>query len=145
MPAPSATLAMVPASAIGTWRLEVTIESGNRPVRRGRNDPRATMTLSSRSAQAAMMGGPQAQFAATIAIPGYSRPARRGRAQQQASWWPLAGDSLVVQFAHGTDARGEVQLRGQLRDGALRGEMWYLSTGTGSTYQLGSFSGVKTR
>lgn len=135
---------MVPASALGAWRLQVTIESGNRPAPRNRRGPQAAMTLTSTRSETAMMGGPPTQFQATITVPGYSRPARRGRATQNASWWPLPGDSIVVQFSHGSDAGGEVQLRGQLRNGSVRGEMWYLSTGTGSTYQLGTFSGSKT-
>ncbi len=78
------------------------------------------------------------QFTATIAIPGYTR-APRGRAGQVAAWWPIPGDSLVIQFPA---ARGNasVQLRGARQGRVLNGDIWYISTGTGTTFQLGTFT-----
>ncbi len=143
--APPTTLMMVPAAAIGTWRLQVDIQSGNRPPQRTRRDPQASMTLTSLHADAMFAGGPSSQYGATITVPGYSRPARRGRAGQAASWWPIAGDSIVVQFTQGQQSRGDIQLRGALHGTSLRGEVWYSAGETGSVFQLGVFSGTKTR
>lgn len=135
---------MVPMAAVGTYRLAMRIESGNRPQPRNRRDPQASMALSTDTAASRAPGSPTQQFAATITMPGYSRPSRRGRPGQSASWWPIPGDSIVVQFTQGQGSRGEVQLRGTLRGNALSGEIWYVSEQTGSTFQLGTFTGTKS-
>ncbi len=102
------------------------------------------MTLAADTATARTMGAPPRQYAATVMVPGYTRPIRRGRAQS-AAWWPIAGDSIVVQFTQGQQSRGEVQLRGALHVGAISGEVWYVSNETGSSFQLGTFQGTKSR
>src|SRR5689334_10649540 len=145
MPAGPAPTIIAPTTLTGSWSLNVTIQSGNRPPQRNRRDPQAGMTLTTQRAELAMQGGPPQQYAATITIPGYSRPARRGRAGQSASWWLVPGDSLVVQFTQGQQSRGEIQLRGGLQGSSMRGEVWYVAQASGSTFQLGTFSGTKNR
>jgi hypothetical protein len=146
-PAPAAPAATViaPTTLTGTWSLNVAIQSGNRPPQRTRRDPQASMTLTTRRAATAMQGGPAQQYEATITLPGYSRPARRGRAGQAAAWWLIPGDSMVVQFTQGQQSRGEVQLRAALQGTAMRGEVWYVALASGSNFQLGTFSGTKNR
>jgi hypothetical protein len=134
---------MVPMAVVGTYRLDLRIESGNRPQPRSRRDPQASMTLARDTATTRSPGPSAQQFAATITVPGYSRPSRRGRPGQSASWWPVSGDSIVVQFTQGQGSRGEVQLRGVLRGSTMSGEVWYVSERTGSTFQLGTFTAAK--
>ena len=143
MVAASSTAMLTATTVAGLYALNVEIQSGNRPQPRTRNAPRASMTLLRTATRAIAPGGPNSQFGATITIPGYTRPARRGQAQG-ASWWPIGGDSLVVQFTQGNQSRGEVQLRGRLQGAAMRGEVWYVSNETGNTFQLGNFSGTKS-
>ena len=143
MTAPPAAL-VAPAAVAGAYQLRVEIQSGNRPQPRNPRAVQPSMTLLRTVASANQMGGPTQQFNATITIPGYTRPPRRGTAQA-ATWWQLGGDSVVVQFTQGEQSRGEMQLRGALRGSAIRGEIWYLSNETGSTFQLGTFSGTKRR
>lgn len=142
-PPPTTT---TPNSVSGAYRLRIEIQSGNRPPAQQRNPRRAapaTMVLESQAAAVPVAGAPSgAQFNATVQVPGYTR-APRGRTGQAAAWWPLGADSVVVQFSQG--ARGEIQLRGSLRGSALSGEIWYLSAETGSSFQLGTFSGTKVR
>ncbi|MBI1723313.1 MAG: hypothetical protein HYR48_05335 [Gemmatimonadetes bacterium] len=93
---------------------------------------------------APLPGVPSAsQFAATIAMAGYTR-APRGRVGQAAAWWPIPGDSLVIQFQ---SARGNavIQLRGARQGPALRGDIWYISEPTGTSFQLGTFTATRTR
>jgi hypothetical protein len=90
------------------------------------------------------MGAPAGpQYGARIAMPGYSARAPRGQTGQAANWWPVLGDSVVVQFSQGT--RSQIQLRGRLQGNAIRGEIWFLSLESGSTFQLGTFSATKQR
>jgi hypothetical protein len=146
-PAPAVVVApasvLAPAAAAGAYQMRVEIQSGNRPQRRSRSDVQPSMTLLRTAATARTTGGPATQYGATITIPGYTRPVRRGRAQA-AAWWPVAGDSVVVQFVQGQQSRGEVQLRGALRGAELQGEIWYVSNETGNTFQLGTFSATKS-
>jgi hypothetical protein len=76
-------------------------------------------------------------------MPGYSARAPRGQTGQAATWWPIPGDSVVVQFSQGT--RGQMQLRGRLHGGAIQGEIWYLSLESGATFQMGTWSAAKQR
>jgi hypothetical protein len=87
-------------------------------------------------------GAPASTFGATVAIPGYTT-SPRGRAGQLAAWWPIPGDSVVIQFESRRQA--QVQLRGQLAGTTLRGEIWYVSLETGSSFQLGTFVATKRR
>lgn len=81
------------------------------------------------------------QFGAVIQLPGYTR-APRGRTAQSAVWFPVPGDSIVVQF---TSAQGaQVQLRGALRGRTLSGDVWYLSD-SGAGFQLGTFNATRSR
>jgi hypothetical protein len=94
---------------------------------------------------AAPLAGVQAvtQFSANIAIVGYTR-APRGRTGQVAAWWPIPGDSIVIQFQ---SARGNasIQLRGVRSGPTLTGDVWYLSEATGASFQLGTFTASRTR
>ena len=145
VPVPVVTPApmLAPATAAGAYQLHVEIQSGNRPPARNRRDVQPSMTLLRSPATTRTMGGPETQLGATITIPGYTRPVRRGQAQP-AAWWPAGGDSLVVQFAQGQQSRGEVQLRGALHGASVQGEIWYVSSETGNTFQLGTFSATKS-
>lgn len=92
---------------------------------------------------AAPLAGVQAvtQFSANIAIAGYTR-APRGRTGQIAAWWPIPGDSIVIQFPSAR-GNGSVQLRGARRGQSLNGEIWYWSEATGASFQLGTFAARK--
>ena len=81
-------------------------------------------------------------YIASIMLPGYTQ-APRGRTGQAAAWWPVPGDTVVVQW---TTPRGQVlQLRGQLRGATLAGEVWFVSPASGATFQMGTFSATKSR
>ncbi len=140
-PAPSATF--TPTAATGSYvlRTEIQAPGGRRPAPRRGAAAREGTTLRLESTRlAAPLSGVEAttQFTATIAIAGYTR-APRGRAGQVAAWWPIPGDSLVIQFPA---ARGNasIQLRGARRGTVLSGDIWYVSTATGTTFQLGTFT-----
>jgi hypothetical protein len=141
---PPATGMVVPSAVAGTWRLRTEIQSGNTPPPRTRATTAPVIVLTVQPATTPAMGAPGgAQFNATIAMPGYSARAPRGRAGQAATWWPIPGDSVVVQFSRGN--RGQIQLRGVLHGGAMQGEIWYSSLESGSTLQLGTFAANKQR
>lgn len=142
---PVASVSTIHRAAIGSYALRVEIESGNRPpqARGRRTGQQGSVALTADTARVIQAGGPTKQYHAAITLPGYSRPSRRGQAGQFASWWRAEGDSVVVMFSHG--GRGQVQLRGALQGTTLRGDIWYVSEGTGSTYQLGTFTGTKAR
>jgi hypothetical protein len=142
-PAPPAE-AMAPSAAAGAYSLRVEIQSGNRPQPRNPRAPQPVMTLARTAARTRTTAGPATQYGATIFIPGYTRPVRRGNAQP-AAWWPVGGDSLVIQFTQGQQSRGEIQLRGAVHGPRVAGEVWYVSNETGSTFQLGTFTGSRTR
>ena len=131
-----------PAAAAGSYRLRTEIErQGGRP-RRGRSPAVTQLVLSRTPSAAPQMGAPVTTFNATVQIPGYTRAAR-GRSGQASAWWPVAGDSVVVQFAN---QRGDfVQLRGKREGRTLSGELWYLSMETGATFQLGTFVAERGR
>lgn len=141
---PPATGMVAPSAAAGTWRLRTVIESGNAPPPSSGRAPTSQIVFTTQAATTPAMGAPAgAQFNARVAMPGYSARAPRGQTGQAATWWPIPGDSVVVQFARGT--RGEIQLRGRLQGAALQGEIWYLSLESGSQLQLGTFSASKQR
>lgn len=131
---------LAPAAAAGNYRLRTEIQRQGGPPRRGRTPAETPLVLTSTPAAAPQVGGPSTTFNATVQIPGYTR-APRGRTGQASAWWPIPGDSVVLQFAA---QQGDlVQLRGKLEGTTLRGELWYLSMETGATFQLGTFSAVK--
>ncbi len=83
------------------------------------------------------------QLSAIVTIPGYTR-APAGRTGQSAAWWPLPGDSVVVHF-QSPRGDGAMELRGVLAGDSLSGDVWFSSASSGSTYQLGTFVGVKRK
>jgi hypothetical protein len=138
--APPPAAVMAPARAAGSYRLRTEIQRQGGQQRRGRTPAETPLVLTSTPAAAPQMGATGTTFNATVQIPGYTR-APRGRTGQAAGWWPIPGDSVVVQFAaQGGDL---MQLRGKLEGTALRGEVWYLSMGTGATFQLGTFGATR--
>ena len=145
-PAPSAMF--TPSAATGNYLLRTVIQGpggGQRPApRRGAAAREGADLRLETTRLAAPLAGVEAttQFTATITIAGYTR-APRGRTGQVAAWWPIPGDSLVIQFPA---ARGNasIQLRGARQGRALSGDIWYVSTATGTTFQLGTFTARKT-
>lgn len=141
---PPATGMVRPSAAAGTWRLRTEIQSGNTPPPRTSTTPVSSIVITATPATTPAMGAPAgAQFNARVAMPGYSARAPRGQTGQAATWWPIPGDSVVVQFSQGT--RGQMQLRGRLHGGAIQGEIWYLSLESGATFQMGTWSAAKQR
>jgi hypothetical protein len=131
---------LAPAAAAGNYRLRTEIQRQGEPPRRGRTPAETPLVLSSTPSAAPQMGAPSTTFNGTLQIPGYTR-APRGRSGQASAWWPIPGDSVVVQF---TAQQGDyVQLRGKLEGTTLRGELWYLSMESGATFQLGTFSAAR--
>jgi hypothetical protein len=135
-PAPAPAAMVSPRAVAGTYQLRAMLQRG-RPQR---GQPAATLLrLDPQPTAAPLMGAPAgAQFAAVINVPGYTR-APRGRAGQAAAWWPIPGDSVIVQF-EGAQRGAQVQLRGAVGRDGITGEVWYLSLETGSTFQLGTFT-----
>ncbi|MFI5280933.1 MAG: hypothetical protein ACHQU1_10575 [Gemmatimonadales bacterium] len=86
--------------------------------------------------------GSGTQFNATVALSGYT-VAPRGRTGQAGAWWPIGGDSVVVEFASANS--GEIQLRGAMRGRTIQGEVWFLSGSSGATFQMGTFTANKSR
>jgi len=142
---PSATFA--PNVAAGSYLLRTTFQGsqggGQRPARRGAAAREGANLRLETTRLAAPLAGVEAttQFTATITLAGYTR-APRGRSGQVAAWWPIPGDSLVIQFP---SARGNasIQLRGARQGQSLSGDIWYISTGTGTIFQLGTFTARK--
>lgn len=115
-------------------------EAGQRGQRRGaaRSDA-AQLRLDATPTAAPEGGGPGSQFNAGVQLPGYTR-APRGRSAQAATWWPIPGDSVVVQFT--TPRRQVLQLRGALRAREISGDIWFVS-GSGASLQLGTFTAAR--
>ena len=128
---------LAPSAPAGNWRLRTEIQRQGGPPRSGRTPAETPLVLTSTPAAAPQMGAPSTTFNATVQVPGYTRPPR-GRTGQAAAWWPVPGDSVIVQFAaqHGD----LMQLRGKLEGTTLRGEVWYLSMESGAVFQLGTFA-----
>jgi hypothetical protein len=136
---PVAAAVMAPTTAAGTYTLRTQIQRQGSQQRGG--SPASTrLVLTSTAAAAPQMGAPATTFNATVQVPGYTR-APRGRSGQAAGWWPIPGDSLIVQFA--VQQGDLMQLRGKLEGTALRGEIWYLSMESGATFQMGTFSAAR--
>jgi hypothetical protein len=138
-PAPVAiATSLTPSAASGTWRVNASVQSrGRGGVRRAQG----SLQLSATSTAAPLPGsGPATQFNATVALSGYSA-APRGRTGQAGAWWPIGGDSVVVEFASAN--AGEIQLRGAMRGRTIQGEVWFLSGATGATFQMGTFTASK--
>jgi hypothetical protein len=133
---------MAPSAAAGSYRLRTEIQRRGGPPRRGRTPVETPLSLTTTRATMPALSGPAVTFTATVSIPGYTR-AGRGRSGQSAAWWPIAGDSVVVQFVN--QQSDIVQLRGKLESGALRGEVWYHGSQSGTSYQLGTFAATKSR
>ncbi len=141
---------MAASSVSGTYRMQVEMQSGNKPEPRNPRAVQPTMSLSSTPATARADGAPAEQFAATITLPGYTHPPRRSRSArgrpaptgQDAAWWPIGQDSIVLQFSQGP--RSQIQLRGAAHGAELRGDVWFVST-EGASFQLGSFTATKGR
>src|SRR5262249_49835264 len=128
-PAPVSSL-IATSVLVGSYHLQVEIQSGNKPEQRGRPAPQASLTLASGESEAQVDDETRPQHAATITMPGYTRRGRRARGRgrsapaesgQSASWWALGGDSLAVEFAQGP--RSRIQLRGQSHSGSIRGDI----------------------
>jgi len=132
---------LAPSAVSGSYRLRADIQrQGGQPPHHGRTPAETPLSLSSTPSAAPQMGAPATSFNATVQIPGYTRQPR-GRSGQAAAWWPIPGDSVVVQFAR---QNGDyVQLRGKKDGTALRGEIWYLAMQSGATFQLGTFSAAR--
>lgn len=147
-PAPSTTFA--PGAVAGSYLLRTNIEgrqgAGPRQGQRRRAaaGEGTALRLEATPLAAPIPGVPSSsQFAATIAIAGYTR-APRGRAGQAAAWWPIRGDSLVIQFPSAR-ANASIQLRGARQGQTLSGDIWYIAAATGTSFQLGTFTATKTR
>ncbi|MFI5206609.1 MAG: hypothetical protein ACHQX4_01205 [Gemmatimonadales bacterium] len=139
-PAPIAT-SLTPSAASGAWRMNAAVQSSRRggSVRRSQG----SLQLSATAIAAPLPGSaPGTQFNATVMLSGYT-VAPRGRAGQAGAWWPIGGDSVVVEFASANS--GEIQLRGALRGRTMQGEIWFLSGATGATFQMGTFTATKSR
>ncbi len=144
---------VAPHVATGSYELTTTLQRG-RPAapqpRRGRRPARpapelpATLQLQYQPLAAPDPSAPSGtQLAAVINLPGYTQ-APRGRSGQAAVWWPLPGDSVVVHFQPAR-AKGVLDLRGTLQDDTISGDIWFTSTESGSSYQVGTFRAVKKR
>jgi hypothetical protein len=138
-PAPIST-SLTPSAASGVWRMNAAVQSNRRGgVRRSQG----SLQLSATPTAAPLPGsGPGTQFNATVTLSGYT-VAPRGRTGQAGAWWPIGGDSVVVEFASANS--GEIQLRGAMRNRTIQGEVWFLSGSSGATFQMGTFTAAKTR
>src|SRR5258708_1588228 len=109
----------------------------------GARRAQGALQLSATTTAAPLPGaGPGTQFNATVMLSGYT-VAPRGRTGQAGAWWPIGGDSVVVEFASAN--AGEIQLRGAMRGRTIQGELWFLSGSTGATFQMGTFAAQQAR
>jgi len=138
-PAPPPGPMVATTTAAGTYHLRATLQ---RRSATAHGAPAETpLTLSHTPSAAPAQGAPGTSYNATISLPGYTHPPP-GRTTQAASWWPIAGDSVVVQFTY--QHSDLVQLRGHLAGRALHGEVWFYGGEAGTSYQLGTFTAQKT-
>lgn len=137
---PPISTSLTTSAAAGNWRMNASMQSNRRSgVRRSQG----ALQLSGTPTAAPLPGaGPGTQFNATVNLSGYT-VAPRGRAGQAGAWWPIGGDSVVVEFASAN--AGEIQLRGAMRGRTIQGEVWFLSGSTGATFQMGTFTAAKVR
>ena len=153
-PAAAPAAPLVPVRAAGLYDLQVQIQGRTQPAApatpprrpvRGRTTapPGPTLQLLATAAAALEATAPSTtQFAAAVALPGYTMPPR-GRTTQAASWWPTGGDSVMVYWV--TPRRAAMALRGALRADTLSGDVWYTSLESGTEFQLGRFTAVRRR
>jgi len=87
------------------------------------------------------MAGQATQYAASATIPGYANQGRGPAGGATATWWPLAGDSVVIRVVGGRGNR--IELRGAVGERRISGEVWFLSIETGNTLQLGTFTATR--
>jgi hypothetical protein len=137
-PGPPTGPMVAASSAAGSYRLRATLQRRSATAHGAPAETPMTLTYTPSAAPA--VGAPATSYNATISLPGYTHPPR-GRNTQGASWWPIAGDSVVVQFTY--QRADLVQLRGRLSGGSLRGEVWYYGGESGTSYQLGTFTAQK--
>ena len=141
-PAPTPVgMAVSPTAMAGSYRISAQIQSS-----RG-GTARSTQTGSMQLAQTATAAplsssNSGTQLNATISLQGYTR-APRGRSGQAGAWWPIGGDSVVVGFA--AQGAAEIQLRGAIHGRTIQGDVWYFSSGSGATFQMGTFTATKGR
>jgi hypothetical protein len=142
---------VAPRRVSGLYDLITTLHVTRRPAtrssrrsRRTTRPPPATLRLSYQALAAPdATASSLTQLAAIVSIPGYTRsPA--GRTGQTAAWWPLPGDSVVVHFQT-PRGDGTMELRGTFQRDTLAGDVWFTSVASGTTYQMGTFVGVKRR
>lgn len=141
-PAPPSGPLIVPSSAAGIYQLRSELQGRGQP--RNARGARATSSLvldTQPTAVPTMGAASGAQFNATVALPGLTHPPR-GRAAQAASWWPIPGDSVIVQFDTARDGV-LIQLRGLVSGNTIQGEVWYISLNTSASFQIGSFTATK--
>lgn len=138
---PTAASRVTPRAVGGTYQGDVVISNpaGRERGRSGRN-ARTQIRLETTPSAVPEAGGSATQYNATITLPGYTR-SPRGRTGQAGSWWPTTLDSIVVQFTG--QQRNSIQMRGALTGSRLSGEIWFISTETGSSFQLGTFNAAK--
>lgn len=146
--APPTTTALTPARVAGVYRIRADIQGQGAQGRgRARSQARAGTLHLDNAPVAAPDPDIQsaAQFSASVALAGYTRPPR-GRTTQAAAWYPIAGDSLVVQFRTAAAAGAQLQLRGVVTAGGqtVRGDVWFLNS-AGDTFQLGTFVATRQR
>jgi len=131
---------LAPSAVAGNWRLRTEIQRQGSQQHGAHSPAQTPLVLSSTPSAAPQMGAPDAAFNATVQVPGYTH-APRGRRGQAAAWWPIPGDSVVVQFAAQHDDL--MQLRGKLEGSTLSGEIWYLSMASGAIFQMGTFGATR--
>jgi hypothetical protein len=141
---PVAELGRAPDVRAVAGRYALTTETqrgtpGRRSTRPGRGQtPLRLDTVAAVNAEA--VAGVARQYLATVTVPGYSAGSR---GVPRSSWYPIAGDSVVIQAVGAQGNR--IQLRGALASGVIRGEVWITTASSGSTYQIGTFTATRTR
>jgi len=141
-PAPAPGPLIVPSSAAGVYQLRSELQGRGQP--RNTRGARATSSLlldTQPTAVPTMGAASGAQFNATVALPGLTHPPR-GRTAQAAAWWPIPGDSVIVQFDTARDGV-LIQLRGLVNGSTIQGEVWYISLNTSASFQIGTFTATK--
>lgn len=139
---PTVASRVSPRAVIGTYQGDVRIDNpaGRQRGRSGRT-ARTQIRLEGGATAVPVEGTSGTQYNATVILPGYTR-APRGRSGQIAAWWPGPLDSVIVQFTGQQGA--QIQMRGAVQGNRITGEIWYFSAGTGSSFQLGTFTAAKT-
>ncbi len=145
--APPSTTLLTPTRVAGSYRLRADIQRQGQRQGQRRAQGRAGETplrLENAPVAAPDPAIPSAvQFGASVSLAGYTR-APRGRNAQAAAWYPVAGDSLVIQFSTQAQPGAQIQLRGVHVGQGLRGEIWLVSA-SGNTFQLGTFVATRQR